>query len=238
MHDLSIYPGEELVLFEKAVNWKRYFSSFIKPFIKGNVLEAGAGLGANTRLLYNDSVSGWLLLEPDTSMATALEKKLSANELPSVCTLVNGTVSQLAKQPAFDTIIYIDVLEHIESDKEELDVAVQLLKPGGHLVILSPAFPGLFSPFDKAIGHYRRYTKASLKNVIPASLSRVQIRYLDTSGFFLSLANRLFLQKKYPTQKQVNIWDSYCVPVSKITDWLLIYSFGKTILGTWKKNER
>ena len=223
------------MLFEKALKWKRYFSSFIKPYIQKDVVEAGAGIGANTLLLNDGSARSWTLLEPDTGMAAGLEKKLQQHELPANCKVVSGTLTQLKGFPA-DTIIYIDVLEHIEKDKEELEAAAELLKPGGHVIILSPAFQSLFSPFDKAIGHYRRYTKATLRKIIPGQLEEVQLRYLDSTGYFMSLMNRMLLKQKYPTQKQVNFWNNYAVPVSGITDRIVLYSFGKTILGTWRKS--
>lgn len=235
MHDVFSYPGEELVLFEKAVKWKRYFASFIKPYLTGTVIEPGAGTGGTTLLLNDGSPSSWVLLEPDKKMAATLEKKMEYHQLMANCKVIHGTIAQLSGSTA-DTIIYIDVLEHIEYDKEELEKAVTLLKPGGHLVILSPAFQSLYSPFDKAIGHYRRYTKATLKKVIPATMVQVQLRYLDTTGYFMSLTNRLLLKQTYPTPKQVEIWDNYFIPISRIMDRILNYSFGRSILGAWRKS--
>jgi hypothetical protein len=74
-----------------------------------------------------------------------------------------------------------------------------------------------------------------LKKLIPGSLAPVQLRYLDAAGYFISMMNRAVLKQKYPTQKQVNTWDKYIVPVSGIMDRIVFYSFGKTILGTWRK---
>lgn len=235
MHDLSSYQGKELALFEKAANWKRYWSSFVLPHIGTRVAEVGAGLGANTQILYKDNAEQWLLVEPDNSMSELLEKKIMSNELPTRCRMIHGTLSSFGQTPQFDTIIYIDVLEHIGNDSAEVKTAADLLLPGGKLIILSPAFQSLFSLFDKAIGHYRRYTKRTLKQVIPPSLKAVTVRYLDSTGFLMSMTNRLFLKQKYPTQKQVNFWDRKGVPVSRITDRLLFFSFGKTILGVWEK---
>ena len=78
------------------------------------------------------------------------------------CEIVAGTLSDLGPDQQFDGIFYMDVLEHIEADGAELARAAGHLKPNGVLAILSPALPWLFTPFDKAIGHYRRYTKNSL----------------------------------------------------------------------------
>ena len=118
MTDLSSYPGEELKLFENARKCKSYFSSFINPYINKEVLEAGAGLGSNTLLLNNGSAHTWLMLEPDLEMYALLQKKLAEQVFPANCKVMAGTIDSLKTQQ-FDTIIYIDVLEHIEKDKEE-----------------------------------------------------------------------------------------------------------------------
>ena len=237
MNEFESYTGEELALFEKAIKWKRYFSTFIRPYIKGDVLEVGAGLSANTPYLNDGSPGSWVLVEPDTEMATNIGQKIKSGKLPSNCSVVNGMVSSLEKKPAFDTILYIDVLEHTTNDTKEIENANIVLRPGGHVIILSPAFPSLFSPFDKAIGHYTRYTKPSLKKLFRDPFSRVDLRYLDSTGYFISLANRLLLRQNYPTQRQIDIWDSYDIPLARLVDRMVNYSFGRSILGIWKKEK-
>jgi len=235
MVEQYIYPGGELALFAKAINWKKYFSSQIKPYIKQNVLEVGAGIGSTTTLLNDGTVSKWLLLEPDEIMARKLREKIDRHEFPPNCEVVIGTLEQLSQDNKFDTIIYIDVLEHIDDDRKEIKNASEHLNENGHLIILSPAFSFLFSPFDKAIGHYRRYTMRDLKKIVPTALEVVKFKYLDTIGFFASFANRLFLRQSYPTAKQIAIWDKMLIPVSKITDKIFLHSFGKTVLAIWRK---
>ena len=227
------YPGDELVLFQHATNWKKYFSRPIKPYIKGNVLEVGAGIGSTTLLLNDGSASQWLMLEPDQNMSASLKKKIETRELPANCRLQTGTIGQLTS--TFDTIIYIDVLEHIETDAEELKKAATLLNAGGHIVVLSPAFNHLYSPFDKAIGHCRRYNKRKFRHITPEGTQLISNRYYDTVGYFAALMNKLFLRQKYPTLNQVKFWDKWMVPVSKIKDNLLFHSFGKSIIAVWKK---
>lgn len=229
------YQGSELELFQHAKNWKAYFTRNIKPFIKGDVLEAGAGIGSTTLLVNDGSASSWLLLEPDNEMSTILTEQLNTGKLPANCTVRTGTINDLTA--TFDTIIYIDVLEHIENDKEELKRAATLLKNGGHIIVLSPAFQHLYSPFDKAIGHYRRYTRKTLKQITPEGLTISSNRYYDSFGYFASVVNKLFLRQKYPTVKQVLFWDRWLVPLSKISDKLFFHSFGKSIITAWRKED-
>lgn len=229
------YPGEELQLFETATNWKNYFAGHISAYLTGKVLEAGAGIGGTTLLLNKGKAENWLLLEPDEKMCQILQQKINDKLLPSNCKVIQGTLDTLGKNERFDCIIYIDVLEHIEDDAAEVIKAAGRLEQDGYLIILSPAFQFLFSPFDKAIGHYRRYNRKTVSAIQPASLAQVKIAYLDSVGFFASLLNKLLLQQSYPAKKQVQLWDQWMIPVSRFMDRIFFYSFGKSILVVWKK---
>jgi SAM-dependent methyltransferase len=229
------YIGNELEIFKEATNWKKYLASKITHYIGGTVLEVGAGIGSTTPFLYNNTVSSWTCLEPDSTLYQRLANKINMKEIQGTFVARNETISSLHVNETFDTVIYIDVLEHIEKDQHEFEEASKHLNKQGHLIILSPAFPFLFSPFDKAIGHYRRYNKNDLRKFSSHYMELDQVKYLDTIGFLASLMNKIFLRQSYPTQKQINFWDKKLVPISKISDRFFFYSFGKSILGIWRK---
>jgi len=230
------YPGEELRLFEKAKKWKEYFAEKIKPYIQGNVLEAGAGMGETTPYLLTNHVNSWTSLEPDENLFAILQKKITSDNLPTSWKAQHGTLSILPSDAQFNTILYIDVLEHIEDDHGELAKAVSHLKDGGHLIVLSPAFQMFYSPFDKAIGHHRRYTKKTLRKVVSITeLEEKRMFYMESTGAFLLMLNKYLLKMKYPTKNQIGFWQTVLVPVSKLLDKILFYRFGKTIVGIWQK---
>ncbi len=91
-------------------------------------------------------------------LLSSLESLVSTGALPGCCQARAGTIHEIQGDPRFDIIYYIDVLEHIEDDAAELRAASRLLARGGRLVVLAPAFPCLYSRFDRSIGHFRRYT--------------------------------------------------------------------------------
>src|SRR5687767_7204706 len=124
MSEEYTYPGAELIFFLYADRWKKYFSRQVKPYIKGTVLEVGVGIGGNTAFLHDSSASAWLMLEPDKNMAANLEEFVQQKKYPSNCRLKKGTIADLDQY--FDTIIYIDVLEHIEADAAEVQKAAEL----------------------------------------------------------------------------------------------------------------
>ena len=231
------YAGEELELFAHAIRWKRYWSSRLAPFVGADVLEVGAGIGTNTLLLVSNRQKRWVCLEPDRLLAHHLKSKVEAlGRRPAVLEVIIGDLRCLAPESRFDTIIYIDVLEHIESDQEELEGAFRLLSPGGHLIVLSPAHQFLYTAFDHGLGHFRRYSRRTLRAVGPRACTPLRLFYLDSVGFCASLANRLLLKQKLPTVRQIKFWDRYLVQLSLVLDPLLGFNFGKTVVGIWRKS--
>ena len=162
--------------------------------------------------------------------------KLEQGCLPDLCTIRQGIIKDLAEETQkFDSVLYIDVLEHIEKDLEELKIAAGLLKPGGYLIVLCPAFPYVYSAFDKQLGHYRRYTRKSLKIVMPDGFSFHVDQYLDSVGLGGSLINKWFLQQDTPSLKQVLFWDRWLIPCSRLIDWAAKPWFGKSVVVVGKK---
>jgi SAM-dependent methyltransferase len=229
------YIGSELELFSAATVWKSYFRRQIEPFLGAEVLEVGAGLGGTTRLLCRPRQESWTCLEPDGELARSLSQAVERGELPGCCRVEVGTLSDVSPGSLFDSLLYIDVLEHIENDRDELERAAAHLKPGGFLVVLGPAHPWLFSPFDRAIGHYRRYTRPSLRALTPPGVVLVRSAYLDSVGVLASLGNRLFLGHSMPKPGQIAFWDKVLVRCSRLIDPLLYYSLGKSVLCIWRR---
>lgn len=221
------YSGSELEIFEKARHWKAYLRRATARYLRGSVLEVGAGLGANTREFAALEFDRWTCLEPDESLLEHIQPGPRHE-------LILGDLAALGRSRRFDAILYIDVLEHIEDDAAELRRAAAHLSPRGALIVLSPAHPWLFTPFDRAIGHYRRYTRASLGAVAPKHLHCARLAYLDSVGMLASIANRLFLDQAMPTASQIRTWDSILVPCSRVLDPLLFGRVGKSVLGIWR----
>jgi len=157
------YIGSELEIFREATNWKSYWASQLSPFLRGSVLEVGAGIGGSTRALLENApqskIESWTCLEPDPELFKELEKASSLLEIQPSCQ--QGFLNDIPAGKVFDTILYLDVLEHIEDHEDELARAAKRLDSGGSLVVLVPAHDFLFSEFDRSIGHFRRYSKST-----------------------------------------------------------------------------
>jgi SAM-dependent methyltransferase len=227
------YIGSELELFSAATNWKTYVASVLGRFIGGRVLEVGAGIGGNITHLHNALVREWTSLEPDGDLARRIEERVAAGELPPTCRVITGTIELINEAAQFDTILYIDVLEHIVDDATELVRACRHLAAEGNLIVLAPAHQFLYSPFDTAIGHHRRYNRTSLRALTPSGCRFDICLMLDCAGFFASLANAILLSNAFPSKRQIDVWDRFLVPISRILDHRIGHRFGKTVVAVW-----
>lgn len=233
--DAAHYLGDELALFEHAVHWKAYYGALLRPYLRGRVLEVGAGLGGTTRALCDARPTDWLCLEPDAALAAHIGAACAAGALPAAVRLRVATLAGLpAAEGLFDAVLYVNVVEHIADDAAELARAYARLAPGGALLVVVPAHQWLFSRFDAAIGHFRRYSRGRLRQALPAGGRVRRLAYLDSFGLLAAAASKL-LRQTYPTLAQVKLWDRGLVPVSRRLDRLIGYAVGKSVLAVVEK---
>jgi SAM-dependent methyltransferase len=226
--------GTELELFSCATNWKRYWTAMVQPYVHGQVFDVGAGIGANASYMAKRAAS-WLCIEPDDRLAAKIAAQIADGTLPRTCEVFTGRLDGLPDQMQADTILYADVLEHIEDDVEEMRRAARRLRLGGHLIVLAPAHAALMSSFDIAVGHHRRYAKADIPRLTVEGLTVVNKLYLDSIGMLVSASNRAILSQSVPSRAQILFWDRVCVPLSRALDAIIRWTAGKSMLVVWKR---
>ena len=232
------YAGQELTIFALAANWKAYVQQRLDPYLIGDVAEVGAGLGETTKaLIGSKQVRSWTCIEPDRAMASVISAANARDDYGRPVDVFATTLGQLPPAKLFDTVIYIDVLEHIEHDRAELADVLARLRPGGRIVVLSPAYQFLYSEFDKAIGHFRRYTKTMLRALTPSGAQEQASFYLDSVGMMASAANKFILRQALPGRGQVLTWDQLLVPLSRFIDPLVGRGFGRSVVMVWRKDQ-
>ena len=230
------YEGSELQLFKNAVQWKAYWASRVRSFVHGRVMEVGAGIGSNIPYYMNDRVTELLAVEPDGRLCELLTAKMSAAYPQLSVGSLHGTLSDVEQESRWNSILYIDVIEHIENDRDELSRAARYLSPGGFLCVLVPAHQHLYSPFDKSVGHFRRYSRSMLRTLTPPGCSLGSLRYLDSVGYLASLANKTILKQSIPTESQILFWDRVLVTASRVVDVVTANRIGKSLLAIWRKD--
>ena len=224
------YPGLELENFDKAHIWRKYIYFLIKKYLNDNILEIGAGIGSFTRNYIND-FKDITITETDDKNLIYLKKKFhDKNNIKITNNLIQNT------ERKFNTIIYLNVLEHIQNDVKEINNALNKINTGGYLVILVPAHQKLYSKFDKAVGHFRRYDISFFKkNYFPNS-ELIKVYCLDCFGYFLYFINQFFFKDEiYPSKLKIFIWDKIFTPATIFADFVTRYRFGKNIMCILKK---
>lgn len=224
------YPELVTERFNDANFHINYCLKFIKKYMKGNILEIGAGCGSFTRNYINTEINSITLTEVDDKNISDLKKKFKNNQKIKI---VKGTIYNINQK--FDVIIYLHVLEHIKNDEEEIKKATKKLNIDGTLIIMVPAHQKIFSNLDSAVGHFRRYEIDFFDKKFD-QLEISSTKFLDSMGYFLYYLNKIIFKKEvYPSKLKIFIWDKIFTPISVVTDFILRYKFGKCILAVYKK---
>lgn len=160
--------------------------SFLGSNPGSNIWDAGAGIGILADKL-SSKERKLLLTEFGEENLNILNQKYEkdSNVTVAFCDLTEAKAHDF-KNYAIDTIIQLDVLEHLEDDQAVLNLFYEVLPRGGKILIKVPAHPGLFCEIDKASLHYRRYTKNALKQKVEKSGFKIQkISYMNMLGAIL-----------------------------------------------------
>jgi SAM-dependent methyltransferase len=119
----------------------------------------------------------------------------------------------------FDSVVYVSVLEHIRDDVEELRTAFELLRPGGTLALFLPAMPSLYGSLDFKSGHFRRYDRDLLRQVLTtAGFEPDRISYMDLTGVVPYFVMYRLLDVQTLDAGSSKVYDSLIVPLSRFME--------------------
>ena len=196
------------------------------PYLRGDILEVGAGHGTFSARLAN--YGKVVASDPSEKCVIRLRQKLAGNAAVEV---EQGDDVTAAPNRSFDAIVLINVLEHIEDDVAAVQRLSARLKPGGHLLVFVPAFQRLYSPFDAAVGHHRRYERGLLlASAYRAGMDVIEARYVNSLG---ALAWWLMAAKleRVPTRGwSVQFYDRMLVPWLRKLEGMKAPPIGQSLL--------
>jgi SAM-dependent methyltransferase len=221
------YSGTELDALSRAVNYHRWIVEQFRPYLGETVAEVGAGIGSVSRLLLEGPVKRLFAFEPSANMFPYLADEL-CNEPRAAA--INDLFSPGHTQDGVDSVVYINVLEHIEDDLAELKNAHAALRPRGHLMVFVPALAWLYSDFDRHVGHFRRYTKRRLRELAETAGFEVAVaRYFDMVGILPWYVSFVLLKSR-PNAGSVTLYDKIVVPPMRLVERLVSPPLGKNVL--------
>jgi len=210
----------------EAANYQTWLYDLASPHLGATCLEIGSGRGDLTAHL----AQGRTLVATDVSeqFVGILEDRFAET---SNVTVAHLDMDTFEPHERYDSIVMMNVLEHIEDDEAALVTLRRALNPGGRIVLYVPAFMLLYSDFDREIGHYRRYRKKQLQKLVERAGFRVDDkRYVNSLGAVGWFLYSRVLGRKPSDQLTISACDRIVVPLVRRVEAVIPPPFGLSVL--------
>jgi len=220
----------------EAKNYFRWQYNIVEPYLGARVVEIGCGIGNFTELLKRRPLQ-ILGLDIDANCIAAHNLRFAGHDRIEARQFdaLGGDVREITPFAA-DTIVCLNVLEHISDDVGALRSMHSILQPGGKACLIVPAFEALRGPIDEHLGHYRRYTKRSLSDAATAAGFGVhEIRYMNIVGMAGWWLNARVLKREAQSKAQVAFFDSLVVPILSRLEAIAAPPLGQNVFAVLEK---
>ena len=214
-----------------APRYNRWMFDRLRPWVGRRVLEIGAGIGNMSAFLVDQPrVERVVLTDTEPYYLGRLRERFAGRPDVSVTELRLPAVSAGLVAERLDTVVCLNVLEHIASDRASLRAMHDLLVPGGRLVLLVPSLRALYGTLDEALGHFRRYVPAELSEKVRAAGFRLRhLEYFNLAGVpGWWIAGRVLRRRLIPTGALR--WYEALVPVFRL-ERLLPWRIGQSLIA-------
>ncbi|MFY1674510.1 class I SAM-dependent methyltransferase [Plantactinospora sp. WMMB334] len=210
-----------------AVNHRRWFVELALPYLGDNPIEIGSGLG-DYAIEWAPFLERFTATEADPDRLVALKERLAGD--PSI--EVRQMLLPCTEQADYSAAVSYNVLEHIEDHVGALRSMRDLVRPGGAIVLIVPAFEFAMSPADIATGHVRRYTKKTMRAALEgAGLEIETLHYanaLGLLGYYMATSVFRLMPKEGP---MVKVYDTLVLPVTKAAERVVRPPFGQSVFA-------
>ncbi len=235
----SKYGTDTLEVISEADNFNRWMYETIKPHCSGEILEIGSGIGNISQFFIHD---GAAISLSDIENSYFPRLKENFGKYPNLRAMHRLDFSDKKLEEnhpelieKFDTIFALNVVEHIPDHVQAMQNAMKMLKPGGKVVILVPAFQWLYNGFDEQLDHQRRYTQQSLQSLIEGAGFKVVhhqfFNFIAILGWFIS---GTILRKRIIPGSQMRLYNAM-VPVWKLIDFFTRKWVGISVIQVGEK---
>jgi SAM-dependent methyltransferase len=230
--EVSAPPRESTFEFDALREADYYRATIVReflPYLEGDVLEVGAGIGQLTAAVTAlPGIRRVVSLEPDGNFCRNFPRDLPRQQL------VQGTACAVAPGSHWNAVVSVNVLEHIAADQQELKIYRQLLSPAaGVLCLFVPARPEIYSELDRDFGHHRRYTRPELEGKLTQAGFRVlRLHYFNLPGYFAWWLSFCLLRKRSFNARAVRWFDRLIFPPAHFLEARLGYPpIGQSLLA-------
>ncbi len=215
-----------------ARKFNAWMAECVQPYLGKRVLEVGAGTGNLTHFLLGRELVFATDITPEATEVLARTFVGTGVKVENLD--LTQEPASIWEERAVDTIVCLNVLEHIEDDSSALSRLKRILVPGGYLIILVPAFRFLYSNYDKSLGHFRRYTVKELeRKLLSCGFRIVDLYHFNVPGVLGWLVNFKILRRHGVPETQLRIFD-WLVPLFRAEKYLHL-PVGLSIVGVARK---
>jgi len=240
MGDAHVYEGRDLEAMSFARNYHRWMLELFEPYLGTRLVEVGAGTGSFSEMLLATRPESLSLVEPSAMYRRLVERiggHPTTTRVETYQDTFAGVAARLRAGRRPDSIIYVNVLEHIEDDEAELALVRETLSPGGRVFLFVPALQWLYGSFDELVGHRRRYTRRGLgRKCEGAGLRVMKAVYFDSAGVLPWWLKYRVLRSRRMESGAVKLYDALCVPLLRRVEALVEPPVGKNVLLVAEKN--
>lgn len=216
-----------------AVNYRRWVVELTRPYLNGRVLEIGSGTGEYAQEWAARGVT-LTASEADPARLAQLKARFPADGPVQVRELL----APITGTDDYDAVVALNVMEHIEHDTEALRSFADQLRPGGAIVLFVPAFPIGMSEFDRQIGHFRRYRKATLRRALEGAGLEVEIlRHVNALGLLAWIVMMRLLHQRPKNSPLLLLWDRVFIPVIRILEARAEPPCGQSLLAVARRKQ-
>ena len=206
-----MYPGGELEALRQSPNYYGWLLRHFLPYLGERVLEIGAGVGTVADyVLQNTKVPELILVEPADNLFPQLQERFSGT---SRVKLVHGQLEDVASSVSVNSVIAVNVLEHVVDDEGLVRTINRVLLPGGLVLLFVPALPWLYGTLDESFQHIRRYTKRGLARRLEETGFRVErLHYFNCLGVVAWFLAGKILRRRAIHLSDARRYDRWIVP--------------------------
>jgi len=226
----------DLQIMAPAVRYPRWIYTQFRGVLGRRVLECGAGIGNFTRFLTDREV----VLAVDSYGPCVEQLKVRFADQPNIVPLqldISSPDLLALESYHLDTIVCVNVLEHVADDQGTLTRLHEILQPGGYLAVLVPAFQFLYGSIDEVIGHYRRYNTRELREKLgKAQFHLLDLFYMNCVAPAAWFLNNRILNRREESSAQVLIFDRWVVPWLSRFERVIRPPFGLSAIAIARKD--
>jgi len=221
-----------------ADRFNEWMFDAIRPYIAGKTLEIGSGIGNISAILVRHQLP--LYVSDHTNEYTGrLRNRFSGTDLVKGVLSIDLTDEHFDTVHAdiagtFDTVFALNVIEHIENDQLAILNCYRLLKPGGRVVILVPAWPSLYNRLDEGLEHYRRYSSATLRALLSGHFTVREMKYFNLAGIGGWWLTGTVLRRNVIGEGRAKIYNRL-VPFFRLADKLSFHRMGLSLVVVGEK---